>query len=287
MGRKRGYPAGRPDLLPRLIPRPILGPHRATATNPQATQVSKRPAEVRPARFFGPNAEARVWVVIDGDVLYLDRNGNGDLTEPGERFDLEVTHFTKEVRDDAQDAENDQPPGCRAGAGEAKDDTPILACATARELVLCASPGPRAKDRIRRNTGRRTVSTSPSSRTAATSSPHRPGRHTGGGRDHFLRGPEDLQARSRRQPDPGTAGKATILSVGIASLGLHGRRGRRPQLCSGTVPSAGRDRVPLQVSRPAARAHFLVFELDAPLLRHAFLGLHRESPGSGRWAKRD
>jgi len=35
---------------------------------------------------FGPEAKARVWLVLDGDVLYVDRNGNGDLTEPGERI---------------------------------------------------------------------------------------------------------------------------------------------------------------------------------------------------------
>lgn len=33
---------------------------------------------------FGQKAESRVWLVLDGDVLYIDRNGNGDLTEPGE-----------------------------------------------------------------------------------------------------------------------------------------------------------------------------------------------------------
>ncbi|HKB03128.1 MAG TPA: hypothetical protein VKD90_12960 [Gemmataceae bacterium] len=33
---------------------------------------------------FGPEAKDRVWVVFDGDTLYVDRNGNGDLTEPGE-----------------------------------------------------------------------------------------------------------------------------------------------------------------------------------------------------------
>ena len=33
---------------------------------------------------FGPKAEARVWLVIDDDVIYIDRNANGDLTEPGE-----------------------------------------------------------------------------------------------------------------------------------------------------------------------------------------------------------
>ncbi len=34
---------------------------------------------------FGPEAATRVWLVIDGRTLYADRNGNGDLTEPGER----------------------------------------------------------------------------------------------------------------------------------------------------------------------------------------------------------
>jgi hypothetical protein len=34
---------------------------------------------------FGPQATTRVWLVADGDSLYIDRNGNGDLTEPGER----------------------------------------------------------------------------------------------------------------------------------------------------------------------------------------------------------
>src|SRR4051794_34850153 len=34
---------------------------------------------------FGPGGGTRVWVVLDGDTLYVDRNGNGDLTEPGEK----------------------------------------------------------------------------------------------------------------------------------------------------------------------------------------------------------
>jgi hypothetical protein len=34
---------------------------------------------------FGPEAKTRVWLVLDGDTLYVDRNGNGDLTEQGER----------------------------------------------------------------------------------------------------------------------------------------------------------------------------------------------------------
>jgi hypothetical protein len=33
---------------------------------------------------FGPDASERVWIVRDGNTLYVDRNGNGDLTDPGE-----------------------------------------------------------------------------------------------------------------------------------------------------------------------------------------------------------
>src|SRR5579871_5179529 len=45
---------------------------------------------------FGPEAKTRVWLVLDldsepweenaaGNSLYVDRNGSGDLTEPGNR----------------------------------------------------------------------------------------------------------------------------------------------------------------------------------------------------------
>jgi len=36
---------------------------------------------------FGPQREQRVWIVLDGATLYVDRNGNGDLTEPDERLE--------------------------------------------------------------------------------------------------------------------------------------------------------------------------------------------------------
>jgi hypothetical protein len=41
---------------------------------------------------FGPEAKKHVWVVLDGEDYYVDRNGNGDLTEVGEhvRFPAEV-----------------------------------------------------------------------------------------------------------------------------------------------------------------------------------------------------
>src|SRR5207249_1396798 len=31
---------------------------------------------------FGPEPKSRFWLVQDGDTLYVDRNDNGDLTEP-------------------------------------------------------------------------------------------------------------------------------------------------------------------------------------------------------------
>ena len=37
---------------------------------------------------FGFAAPTRVWLVQDGDTLYVDRNGNGDLTEDGKRFKI-------------------------------------------------------------------------------------------------------------------------------------------------------------------------------------------------------
>jgi hypothetical protein len=36
---------------------------------------------------FGLKREQRVWMVLDGATLYVDRNGNGDLTEPGKRIE--------------------------------------------------------------------------------------------------------------------------------------------------------------------------------------------------------
>jgi hypothetical protein len=49
--------------------------------------VKKEPAYKMKPRYcllvFGPTAETRAWLVLDGDTLYIDRNGNGDLTEHG------------------------------------------------------------------------------------------------------------------------------------------------------------------------------------------------------------
>jgi hypothetical protein len=45
---------------------------------------------------FGPEAKSRAWLVQDGDVLYVDRNGNGDLTEKDKKVALK--QGTKDFR---------------------------------------------------------------------------------------------------------------------------------------------------------------------------------------------
>ncbi len=51
--------------------------------------LKKEPKYAGPPRYcllvFGAEAKHRVWLVQDGDTLYVDRNGNGDLTEPDKK----------------------------------------------------------------------------------------------------------------------------------------------------------------------------------------------------------
>ncbi len=57
-------------------------------------KIGKEPAYAKAPKYclvvFGAAAKFRVWLVIDGDALYVDLNGNGDLTEKGEKFKLEI-----------------------------------------------------------------------------------------------------------------------------------------------------------------------------------------------------
>src|SRR5260370_10668649 len=52
--------------------------------------IAKEPAYKSKPKYclvvFGPEAKTRVWLVLDGDVLYVDRNGDGDLTGKDERI---------------------------------------------------------------------------------------------------------------------------------------------------------------------------------------------------------
>jgi hypothetical protein len=55
--------------------------------------IAKEPAYGSKPRYcllvFGPDAKTRIWLVQDGDTLYVDRNRNGDLTEPGKKVQAE------------------------------------------------------------------------------------------------------------------------------------------------------------------------------------------------------
>ncbi len=45
---------------------------------------------------FGPEAATRVWLVHDGATLYADLNGNGDLTDPAERFAADESYHAND-----------------------------------------------------------------------------------------------------------------------------------------------------------------------------------------------
>jgi hypothetical protein len=53
------------------------------------TIVKEPPYETKKPRYcllvFGPDARTRVWLVLDGTTLYVDRTGKGDLTGPEKR----------------------------------------------------------------------------------------------------------------------------------------------------------------------------------------------------------
>src|SRR5262245_42300290 len=77
-----------------LVGLAVAGPAAAAGPTKVDRSIRKEPAyrsknPLYCLLVFGPEAGARVWVVLDGDALYLDRNGNGDLTDPGERVAAE------------------------------------------------------------------------------------------------------------------------------------------------------------------------------------------------------
>lgn len=41
---------------------------------------------------FGESSHLRVWIVVDEEFVYIDRNSNGDLTEEGERISVAEKH---------------------------------------------------------------------------------------------------------------------------------------------------------------------------------------------------
>ena len=52
--------------------------------------IGREPQYQHPPKYcllvFGPAATTRVWLVADGNLLYVDRNANDDLTDPEDRF---------------------------------------------------------------------------------------------------------------------------------------------------------------------------------------------------------
>jgi hypothetical protein len=67
------------------------GPSAKRRSSWDLTPPAKKPRYANEPRYallvFGPKREQRVWMVLDGTTLYVDRNGNGDLTEPDERLE--------------------------------------------------------------------------------------------------------------------------------------------------------------------------------------------------------
>src|SRR4051794_28246144 len=53
-------------------------------------KIDKEPHYQRQPKYalvvFGAEAKFKVWLVLDGEMLYADINGDGDLTEPGKRL---------------------------------------------------------------------------------------------------------------------------------------------------------------------------------------------------------
>ena len=86
-------------LLVFLIPATTLGGNDGPLRPDR--RLTKEPAYQRTPRYyllvFGAEAKTSVWLVFDGTTLYVDRNGNGDLTEPGERFTPKESKVTTEI----------------------------------------------------------------------------------------------------------------------------------------------------------------------------------------------
>src|SRR5215470_17357354 len=100
------YPENTMRMLPLISALLVVGSTAVTACGADLTKIdrtiAKEPAYKGKPKYcllvFGPDAKTRVWLVLDGDVLYVDRNGNGDLTDKGEtvrekRVDDQASQF--------------------------------------------------------------------------------------------------------------------------------------------------------------------------------------------------
>ena len=83
MGRREVPPTRQPE---RPAPKPSVAEKEWDLTPPRKEPVYQH-KPVYALLLFGSDCSQRVWVVLDGQTLYVDCNGNGDLTEEGKRFE--------------------------------------------------------------------------------------------------------------------------------------------------------------------------------------------------------
>jgi hypothetical protein len=92
-------PTASEPLQPRLPPQQIVAEHApepddaALVPIPDLTKIDRQliePPNLIKPRYcllvFGLQAETRVWLMLDGDMLYVDCNANGDLTDASKAF---------------------------------------------------------------------------------------------------------------------------------------------------------------------------------------------------------
>jgi hypothetical protein len=92
-----GLPESQPPVLTKAIADPTLDAADWTKVD---RKIGREPAYKNKPLYclvvFGPELRPRIWLVLDGDILYVDRNGNGDLTEVGKPLeDHETAQFPK------------------------------------------------------------------------------------------------------------------------------------------------------------------------------------------------
>ena len=66
------------------LPAPSLALRDATAE--LVAEVEYSDAPMYSLLVFGTEAERQHWLVVDGGNLYIDRNSNGDITDPEDRI---------------------------------------------------------------------------------------------------------------------------------------------------------------------------------------------------------
>jgi hypothetical protein len=79
------------SLLPLVLALTVGSPPTGTVDLTEIPRsIAKEPTyQTRDPKYcllvLGPRAETRIWIVLDGKTLYVDRNGNGNLTEAGKQ----------------------------------------------------------------------------------------------------------------------------------------------------------------------------------------------------------